>query len=238
MPRSGTTLLEQMLDRHPGISGIGEYEGVQQMGSGLISAGVWPRDLGALEPEAAVALQREYIDGARSRARRGAEWTFDKGLHAWRLLPAIAAVLPGAVCIWIVRDPRDTALSLFLSNFEPSSFGWTRNIESIRAMMALERALVPEALHVLGIGHESIVYENLVADPAGTAARCLARLGLAMDDATLNPESNARAVLTLSHQQVRKPINRGSIGRWRNYEWAFDEGWRTLVEAHDARVTA
>jgi hypothetical protein len=238
MPRSGTTLLEQMLDRHPGISGIGEYEGLQQVGSSLVSAGVWPCDIGALEPGAGAALQREYLEGARSLARHGAEWTFDKALHAWRLLPAVAAVLPGAVCIWMARDPRDTAISLFLSSFHPSSFGWTSSLEKIRTVMELERAVVPEALAVLGIEHEPVVYENLVADPSGTTARCLARMGLPMDDATLSPEANVRTVLTLSHQQVRAPINRGSIGRWRNYEWAFDGTWRALADAHGARVLA
>jgi hypothetical protein len=47
-----------------------------------------------------------------------------------------------------------------------------------------------------------------------------------MDPAVLAPEANARSVLTLSHEQVRRPINASSIGRWRNYEWAFDRSWR------------
>jgi hypothetical protein len=55
--------------------------------------------------------------------------------------------------------------------------------------------------------------------------RCLQRMGLPMEDSVLAPEANARTVLTLSHEQVRKPINRSSIGRWKNYEWAFDKEW-------------
>lgn len=234
MPRSGTTLLEQMLDRHPAISGIGEYEGLQQLGTQLVSAGAWPRDLDALDGAAALAMQREYVDGARSVARPGAQWTFDKALHAWRLLPAVAAVLPGASCIRMMRDPRDTAISMFLSNFHPGSFGWTRSLEDIRAVTEMERALVPQALSALGIGHESVVYEDLVADPHAVAARCLASLGLPMDASVLAPEANARTVLTLSHQQVRAPINASSIGRWRNYEWAFGEAWAAMARAHDA----
>lgn len=99
----------------------------------------------------------------------------------------VAAVLPGAVCLRIERDARDTAISMFLSDFHPQSFGWTCSLEPIR--------------------------------------RVLARMGPPMDEDTLAPEANARTVLTLSHEQVRRSINRGSIGRWKNYEWAFDSAW-------------
>lgn len=235
MPRSGTTLLEQMLDRHPLISGIGEYEGLQQLGNALVAGGLWPRDVGHLGTGPGAKLQSEYLDGARALARPGAACTFDKGLHAWRLLPAVAAVLPGAACIWITRDPRDAAISMFLSNFHPGSFGWTRTLEGIRTVIGLERDIVPRALGALGIAHEAIVYEDLVADPAADAQRCIVRFGLRMDAAVLSPEANARTVLTLSHDQVRRPISRASIGRWRNYEWAFDAGWSALADAHDAR---
>jgi tetratricopeptide (TPR) repeat protein len=235
MPRSGTTLLEQMLDRHPAITGIGEYDGIHQLGTALQSSGTWPRGLGMLDQPSAAAMQRAYVEGARDRARPGTTWTFDKSLQTWRWLPAVAAVLPGATCLWMARDPRDTAISLLLSNFHPASFGWTRSLADIRAVMELERTLVPQALQVLGIPHEALVYEDLVADPAADAERCLRRMGLAMDPAILAPEANTRTVLTLSHEQVKRPINPGSIGRWKNYEFAFDGEWSPLAAAHDAR---
>ena len=90
-------------------------------------------------------------------------------------------------------------------------------------------------MEVLGIEHEAIVYEDLVDDPAREAQRCLSRLGLPMDERVLAPEQNTRAAVTLSAMQVRKPINRSSIGRWRNYEFAFDGAWDALAAAHDAR---
>jgi len=63
-------------------------------------------------------------------------------------------------------------------------------------------------------------------------------MGLPMDPAVLAPEANARAVFTLSHEQVRRPINSASIGRWRNYAFAFDGSWDALAAAHDARRTS
>ena len=221
LPRSGTTLLEQMLDRHPSICGIGEYEGIDRLGDALVSTGRWPRGIGMLRPEVAAQVQAAYV-GALPRLRRpGAAWTFDKTLSAWLWLPAVACVLPGATCLHVERDPRDTAISMFLSFFSPTWYGWMSSIPNIMRVIEMERSLVRPALHALGIPHESFAYEDLVADPSSHVKRCLDRLGLPMDDAVLAPESNARAVYTLSHEQVRRPINAASIGRWRNYPWAF-----------------
>ena len=221
LPRSGTTLLEQMLDRHPAIGGIGEYEGIDRMGEAITATGRWPRGIGLLRPEVAAEVQATYMNGRDRLRRPDASWTFDKSLSAWMWLPAVACILPGAVCIHVERDPRDTAISMFLSFFNPVWYGWMSSLESIRRVIDLERSIVRPALERLGIPHESMRYEDLVADPAAHAERCCARLGLPMHPAVLAPESNPRAVYTLSHEQVRRPINAASIGRWRRYPWAF-----------------
>ena len=235
LPRSGTTLLEQMLDRHPQVTGIGEYDGILNLGDDLVSTGLWPDGLASLDPMQANAFQQRYVQGARTLLRAGTTHAFDKMLVTWQWLPAVACVLPGAVGLHMARDPRDMAVSLFLSNFHPISMGWTASVDGIRRVIATERSLLPQALETLGIPHETVVYENLVANPAATVTRCLQRMGLAMDPAVLEPERNTRTVHTLSHDQVRKPINTGSIGRWKNYAWMFDEAWKPLIELHDRR---
>jgi hypothetical protein len=214
-----------MLDRHPQVGGIGEYDGVNTMGTAVVGQGAWPGGLAMLDPAIATALQAEYLAGAAVTQRAGTSWTFDKSLHTWRWLPAVAALLPGAVCLRMERDARDTAISLYLSNFHPQSFGWTRSLDSIRRVIAAERALAPLALRTLGIPHEDFRYEDLVDRPREHMERILARMGLPWDDAVLAPEANARTVLTLSHEQVRRSINRSSIGRWKNYEFAFGPEW-------------
>jgi hypothetical protein len=165
-------------------------------------------------------------------ARPGAQVTFDKTLGAWRCLPALAAILPGAICLSVARDPRDAAISAFLSYFHPLTYGWTASLSMIRRVHEAERSLVPHALEVLNIPHERMLYERFVEDPRGHIERVLARLGVAMDEAVLAPEANRRAVFTLSHEQVRRPIHRGSIGRWKNYEFAFDGSWDGLAALH------
>jgi hypothetical protein len=222
-----------MLDRHPAICGIGEYEGIATLGAELLGRGVWPAGLDQLERSDAHRLRERYLAGALISRRSGASWTFDKSLMTWRYLPAVAAVLPGAVCLRMQRAARDTAISIFLGNFHPRAFGWTSSLDSIRSVIAAERALAPRALEVLGLSHEEIRYESLVESPREHMERVLSRLGLPMDEATLTPEANQRTVLTLSHEQVRRSINRSSIGRWQNYAWAFDGSWDELERSHE-----
>ncbi|MEY3142334.1 MAG: hypothetical protein RLY21_827 [Planctomycetota bacterium] len=235
MPRSGTTLLEQMLDRHPAIGGIGEFDGLDHACRTLFSATSWPRVPSAVPDARFRDLQRHYLEGAAQIRKDGASWTFDKSLRTWRALPEVACIFPGAVCIAVDRDPRDLATSIFLSFFNANSYEWTQHFDAIRHMIEMQRILVPLAFETLGLSHESIVYEDLVVQPAMYAERCLSRMGLAMDEAVLSPEKNTKAAFTLSHDQVRQPINNRSVGRWRNYEWAFDSSWDKVVAAHEAR---
>ena len=235
LPRSGTTLLEQMLDRHPAISGIGEFDGMRAICKGLEATGPWPRNQQSVPTERYTALQALYLEGAHRIRREGATWTFDKALRTWRSLPEVAAVLPGAVCLNVERDPRDMATSLFLSYFNAGSVLWTQTFENMRRVIDMERTLVGRAMNVLGIKHETIIYEDLVEDPAAHAQRCLALMNLPMDERVLAPQENTRAAITLSALQVRKPINRSSIGRWKNYDFAFDASWDALVQRHEAQ---
>ena len=235
MPRSGTTLLEQMLDRHPAIGGIGEFDGLDHVCRTLFDEGHWPR-LPKLTPDRLFAdLQKRYLEGARQIRKEGASWTFDKTLRGWRALPEIASVFPGAVCINVERDPRDMATSIFLSYFNPQSYEWTRDFDAIRQMAEIQRKVVKRAFEVLELPSVRIVYEDLVEDPAKYAKECLDLMGLPMDERVLTPEENKKAAFTLSHAQVRQPINKKSIGRWKNYEWAFDSRWDDVVAAHEAR---
>jgi hypothetical protein len=238
LPRSGTTLLEQMLDRHPLISGIGEHESIDTLCGDLAATGLWPRSHTAIPLTKLEVIQRNYLAETEKLRRDGAVWTFNKSLRTWRAVPAIAAVLPGAVYIQVVRDPRDMATSHFLSPLHARVYGWTASLNSIRQLIEAERSIVPGTLEVLEVAHESIFYEDLVDDPSKQAMRCLKRMNLAMDERVLAPENNAKAVYTISHEQVRKPINRSSIGRWKNYEFAFDSSWDPLVAMHESRRTA
>ena len=236
MPRSGTTLLEQMLDRHPAISGIGEYGGTSAVFAGLRRQPAWPRHPDDVPAEAYGALQQLYLAGAARNRRPDARWAFDKNLRTWLTLPEIAATLPGAACTVVERDPRDLATSLYLSHFHIGQQGWTTSLDSIRRAIELFQLVVPRLLETLAIPHVTVVYEDLVAEPARDARRVLDVLGLAMDERVLSPEANARAAMTQSVAQVRRPISSSSIGRWRNYAFAFEEAAGGAADGAAARA--
>ena len=234
LPRSGTTLLEHMLDRHPAIGGIGEYTGLGAIRKHLAATTVWPQKATLVSDGTFARLREEYLVGARALMKSGAQWTFDKSLLAWSSLPEIAAIFPGAIGLAIDRDPRDNATSLYFSHLNVAANPWMGDLAAIREIIQWQRKIVPRALEVLDIAHERMAYEDLVEDPARFAARCLERMGLPMDERVLNPEQGTRVAATLSHAQVRRPISRAAIGRWRNYAWAFDGAWDELVAMHDA----
>jgi hypothetical protein len=144
-------------------------------------------------------------------------------------------VLPGTKCLHVCRDPRDQAVSHFMANMNADFIAFNQSLEAIRGFIELERSVLPELLGALGLPHESLVYEDMVADPRAAAIRALGLLGLPMDDAVLAPERNQRLVYTLSNDQVRRPINNSSIGRWKNYEFAFDGSWDELAALHESR---
>ena len=235
LPRSGTTLVEQMLDRHPLVAGIGEFEGISDIGDALVSRGLWPTKLHELTARDAMLLECEYIAGASTGMREGTTTTFDKTLRAWRLLPAVAVVLPDASLVHIERDAKDGAISMYLSNFHPHSFGFTASLEMIRRVMLAERKLVQPSFETLGLRAIRVQYETLVAHPEREITRVLEHIGVAFDARVLNPEENTRTVLRLSHEQVRRKINSSSIGRWKNYEFAFDASWDALARPIDDR---
>jgi len=234
LPRSGTTLLEHMLDRHPAIGGIGEYTGLSTIRTQLAATSMWPQKPMLVSDAAFARLREEYLIGARALAKSGAQWTFDKSLLAWSSLPEIATIFPGAVGLAIDRDPRDNATSVFFSHLNIAANPWMGDFTAIREIMRWQRKIVPRALEVLEIAHERMAYEDLVENPARFAARCLERMGLPMDPRVLNPEEGTRVAATLSHAQVRRPISRAAIGRWKNYAWAFDGAWDELVAMHES----
>ena len=222
MPRSGTSLLEQMLDRHSAIVGVGENPLPGRMADAISAEGRgWPSGVQSVPVSTLDSWQERYTEFVR--LQRGVpleNWSLDKTVFPMFQPLAVAAVLPGARVIRIVRDPRDTATSLFLSNFDPS-WGWTGSLASIERVLTAERAFVPVILESLNIPSVEVQYENLVESPREALCPALKLLGEELEEDCLRPEDSARVVMTLSNEQVRSPINRQGIGRWQNYKQFF-----------------
>jgi tetratricopeptide (TPR) repeat protein len=212
LPRSGTTLVEQILSGHPDISAAGELSFWNERGS------AWERAASA-EPrtEQLSSSAADYIRLLRQLAPGAARVTDKMPLNfQWAGLVHLA--LPRATIVHCRRSPLDTALSIHQTHFNPRLWfptggaalvGYVRGYQRLCAHW--RRVLPPERFI-------EIDYEALVDEPEPIMRRMLTASGLSWNDACLFPERNARAVKTPSKWQARQPIYRHAVGRWHSYE--------------------
>jgi len=231
LPRSGTTLVEQMLDNHSQIEGIGEFDGLNEVIHTMTSQGISPYQFSRLPKEDQDQLRNIYCTGARLFLDDADTWTLDKTLLSWSSIPFLAELLSQAKFIHIQRDPRDVAISVLLSWFDYGQHPWTTSLRDIYEIVYRAQALLPRCLRHCGLEHITIRYEDLITAPEAEIKSCLRLLGLEFEANTAMPELNPRAVNTLSYNQVKRGLYSSSVGRWRNYEWLFDQEWHRLAAA-------
>ena len=203
LPRSGTTLIEQILGAHPDARGIGERDDIS-----LLAEAVTACD--------GPALARTYLDEVMARAK-GARMVIDKTPFNFLHLGTIARLLPGARIIHCRRDLHDVGLSCFTQNFV-LPHAWSCDLDHIGGyiadylrLMAHWRATLPAGTMI------EVDYEALVADPEAQARRLTDFVGLDWDAACLDFHKAKGIVRSASKWQVRKPIYASSVGRWRAY---------------------
>jgi tetratricopeptide (TPR) repeat protein len=232
-PRSGTTLLDQILDSHPALTTMEEKDAldqvrraVQQMPGGYPEAlaGMSAATLADLRALYRTEVRRHVGDlGGRILVDKMPLNTIDVGL--------IHRLFPSARILLALRHPRDVVLSGFMQAMQPNAaMVLFDSIPSTARFYAQVMELWQQYLSVLPVSVVSIRYEDLVADLAGETRRILGALGLPWDDAVLGYAEHAksRAISTPSYHQVVQPIYRRSVDRWRNYAFAFDEALPAL----------
>lgn len=231
LPRSGTTLVEQILAAHPKVFGAGEVVEMIEMGRNLATlAGVdqpYPEGVVALGADAARALCERYLGHLRALGAT-AERITDKLPFNFRMLGLIALLFPSARVVHCRRDPRDVAVSCYVLNFlRPISFA--NDLDDFgRYHRAYER-LMAHWSGVLPIPILDVQYEELVRDQAAGTRRLLEFCGLEWDERCLRFNEVVRPVWTASTMQVRQPIYASSIGRWRRFEKHLEPLMRALA---------
>ncbi|MEO1129930.1 MAG: sulfotransferase [Planctomycetota bacterium] len=224
MPRSGTTLMERMLDRHPRITGVGELP--------TISAAVRALDAGRLVPYTesdpvlssldGITAQSLYqqakaykdrISGIGSDVRYAADKLPMNFLH----LGVIALLLPRCRVIHMVRDPRDTCLS-YHTTFIGGPHARRSTLPKLARFYNGYARLMAHWKSVLSLNMLEVRYRDIAHAPDATMRSVLDFLELPYDDATTRPHEGPRVTATASFDQVSKPIHTKSAGRWRNYE--------------------
>ncbi len=221
MPRSGTTLIEQILASHPQISGAGELTLFEQTAGGIGRAtprGLpFPDFVPGMTADQFRELGALYLEKLLVRAP-GATRIVDKMPANFLYAGLIHVALPDAVIIHATRDPADTCVSCFSVHFTKGQLH-TYDLAELGRYYRHYQALMAHWHSVLPPGRITDVrYEELVDDLEGVARRIVARCGLTWDPRCLDFHRNARPVRTASATQVRRPIYRSSVGRWRRYQ--------------------
>ncbi len=220
MPRSGTTLVEQIAASHPQVHGAGErWEmdvAAHNLSDTLGAQAPYPENVAELDEATAARLGEAYLGRLREVAG-DAERVIDKLPFNYLRLGLIAVLLPRARVIHCRRDVRDTCLSCYFQNFS-IPYPWTTDLCEIgryhrayERLMAHWRSVLPRAML-------EVDYEDLVADQEGQSRRIIDFLGLQWDPRCLDFHRTQRQVSTASAWQVRRPIYATSVGRWRAYE--------------------
>ncbi|BCA57175.1 sulfotransferase [Nitrospira sp. KM1] len=219
LPRSGTTLIEQILSAHPRMHGAGELPdlarlAVQSMGGKKQAP--W-QAASFLQGEMASRLSaHEYLRALRRNAPSGSVRISDKQPLNYFHLAFAALLFPNARVVHCLRDARDNALSIWMENFNHDQ-RYATDFEDLTFFIAEERRLMAHWHEALPLPILDVKYETVVSDLEGQARRLLDFLGAPWDDRCLNFHQNDRAVQTPSRWQVRQPIYTKSVGRWKAY---------------------
>ncbi len=220
-PRSGTTLVEQVLRRHPGVAAVEERELLAPLIAPYIRA---PSDLDALvDPAGAPGrdARQRYVSSVRSAAgATPGQVVVDKLPLNSVFLPVIARLFPEARILLALRDPRDVCLSCFLQAFGlNAAMAQFLDLGSTADYYGAVMGNVLETLDRLPVAHLPVRYEAVVGDLEAEARRMLTFLGLPWDPAVLAYRTGleGRLVNTPSRAQVSRPLYRSSVGRWRRY---------------------
>lgn len=230
MPRSGSTLVEQIISSHPAVFGAGEVKyltrALHQVRDRFPSLSRYPDILSELNPAQFQLFADNYLHQI-SRAAGGARKITDKLLTNYFYVGLIHLTFPQARIINTQRDPIDTCLSAFTKLFKddmPHSYDLTelgRYYSEYQGLMDHWNAVLPAGVM------KTVKYEDVVADTEKEARTLIEFIGLDWDDSCLQFYNSSRPVKTASVAQVRKPIYKSAVERWRKY----GDGLQPLIDA-------
>jgi tetratricopeptide (TPR) repeat protein len=218
MPRSGSTLIEQILASHPSVEGTMELPDIATLAKRLGRGGSdYLRNLGNLTPDELRSTGEDYLRLTRRYRSESRPHFIDKMPNNWMHVPLIHLILPNAKIIDARRHPMACGFSNFKQHFvRGQTFSYDLNwmgryYSDYVRLMAHVDAVLPGRMH-------RVIHERLVDDTESEVRRLLDYLGLPFDEACLRFYESKRAVRTPSSEQVRRPIDRSSVEQWRAYE--------------------
>ncbi len=212
MPRSGTTLIETMLARHPQIDGGGELSYFERVVRPALAP--YPTGLGRCDDQSLLDLASGYQEELRQAG--SASFITDKYPANFLHLGIIARLFPKAPLIHSVRHAFDTCLSIFFQDF-PAGNAYANDLDDVVHYFTQYQRLMKHWHEVLGERLLDVEYENVVDDQAGQLRRLLEHCDMPHDERCLDSSYDPDVVATLSRWQVRQPLYSRSKARWRHY---------------------
>jgi tetratricopeptide (TPR) repeat protein len=228
-PRSGTTLLEQVLDAHPLLKSMDERPFLQKALDEVMGHGIrYPAELSRLTTQALGDIRAHYWDLAREASGLlPGQRLVDKCPVYMTYLPLIRRLFPNACIILAIRHPCDVLLSFFLQDFRaPELALLCHDLTTLAKAYSRTFGFWYSQWPLLRPNSYELRYERLTADFATEVRKLSAFLQLPWHEAMLAPGEHARAkgfISTPSYSQVVEPVNNRSVGRWKHYERHFSE---------------
>lgn len=219
MPRTGTTLAEQILSSHPQIAGAGELPYFGSLAFNLaLNAGVssnYPEGVAEFQRHTAEELAKAYLE-VLTRVSPDADWVVDKMPQNFLYLGLVALLVPNARIVHCWRDPRDVCLSCFVEDFD-AAHGFASDATQFLQYYRQYWRLMTHWRQVLPMPIFDLRYEGLVRDFEPVVRSLLDFVGCGWSDDCHRYYEQDRTVSTPSRWQVRQPIYSNSIGRWKRY---------------------
>ena len=219
MPRSGTTLTEQIIASHPKVHAGSEIvffnQATDVLGYRDDKLDEFTRNVGDLDAKRAAVIANQFLNYLKKFSTTAPHVT-DKMPHNFERLWLIALLFPKATYIHCTRNPVDNCVSIFTNPFN-RAHPYSRTLDDLGGYYRLYKELTEHFLSVIPIDVLESRYEELVADQEAKSRRLIAHAGLEWDDASLRYYEHTTSVRTLSHWQVRQPVYKTSVDRWRRY---------------------
>ncbi|MBT4768150.1 MAG: sulfotransferase, partial [Phycisphaerae bacterium] len=216
LPRCGSTLVEQIIDAHPDATGVGEIETLAELVVGMSSMlGMklpWHELLQEVNEQGLTSIADAYLADLTARAPEGSR-VVDKQLGNFVHAGLISLLFPNARIIHCTRDPLDLGLSIWTQKLPPGTNAYASDLAAIGATWRYAQDLMAHWDVVLDYPILEVSYEALVDDLEGQIRRLLEFCDLPFDERCQRFWETGRTVLTLSSDQVRKPIYTSSVGR-------------------------
>ncbi|MHC5006721.1 MAG: tetratricopeptide repeat-containing sulfotransferase family protein [Planctomycetota bacterium] len=233
MPRSGSTLVETILDAHPDVAGAGELAAMQELINSIsldIGSNLpYPVCIEDFDQNDVETIAGNYLGRLRTAGGR-AKAIVDKYLNNYLHVGMLAVLFPGARIIHCRRHPLDTCFSCFVTTLLPTTHPYACDLAHMGAVYVAYERLMAHWRDVLKIPMLEVPYEAVVADQERLTREMLEFCGLDFDERCLRFYEGERPVLTASYDQVNRPIYSSSVGRYKNFEKHLDPLKTALAE--------